>query len=124
MKAMGNRLSQHPVKKVELIAEIEVEVAAGDDLNQDDSVVEAIATDELQDTPDTQPQIKETVTPSEKLVKPSGKSGQPPEQSVKSSEKSLESTEEPVQSLPKKIDFEITNPDDIEIDDKGQLGLF
>jgi len=29
-----------------------------------------------------------------------------------------------VESLPKKIDFEITNPDDIEIDDKGQLGLF
>jgi topoisomerase-4 subunit A len=24
----------------------------------------------------------------------------------------------------KKVDFEITNPDDIEIDDKGQLGLF
>ena len=24
----------------------------------------------------------------------------------------------------KKIDLEITNPDDIEIDDKGQLGLF
>jgi topoisomerase-4 subunit A len=24
----------------------------------------------------------------------------------------------------KKIDFEITNPDDIDIDDKGQLGLF
>jgi topoisomerase-4 subunit A len=25
---------------------------------------------------------------------------------------------------PKKVDFEITNPDDIDIDDKGQLGLF
>jgi topoisomerase-4 subunit A len=24
----------------------------------------------------------------------------------------------------KKIDFEITNPNDIDIDDKGQLGLF
>ena len=24
----------------------------------------------------------------------------------------------------KKIDFEITNPDDLEIDDKGQIGLF
>jgi topoisomerase-4 subunit A len=24
----------------------------------------------------------------------------------------------------KKIDFEITNPDDIDMDDKGQLGLF
>ena len=33
-------------------------------------------------------------------------------------------TEEPVKPQPKKIDFEITNPDDIDIDDKGQLGLF
>ena len=24
----------------------------------------------------------------------------------------------------KKVDFEITNPDDIKIDDKGQLGFF
>jgi topoisomerase-4 subunit A len=126
MKAMGNRLSQHPVKKVELIAEIEAEeeVATGDDLEKDDSVVETIAPGEPQDTPDTQPQIKETVTPSEKLMKPSGKSEQPLGQPVKSSEKSVESNEQPVQSPPKKIDFEITNPDDIEIDDKGQLGLF
>jgi len=27
-------------------------------------------------------------------------------------------------SVIKKIDFEITNPDDIDMDDKGQLGLF
>lgn len=32
--------------------------------------------------------------------------------------------EEPVKQQSKKIDFEITNPDDIDIDDKGQLGLF
>ncbi len=120
MKAMGNRLSQHPIKKVELIAEIEAEdeVAAGDDFEQDDSVVETIVPDEPQDIP----QMEESVKPSEKSP---GKSGQSPEQSVKSSEKSVESIiEEPVQSPPKKIDFEITNPDDIEIDDKGQLGLF
>jgi len=24
----------------------------------------------------------------------------------------------------KKVDFEITNPDELDIDDKGQLGLF
>jgi topoisomerase-4 subunit A len=41
--------------------------------------------------------------------------------------KSVESpkSEESVPPKPiKKVDFEITNPDDIEIDDKGQLGLF
>jgi topoisomerase IV subunit A len=40
------------------------------------------------------------------------------------SDQSVESDSESVQSPSKKIDFEITNPDDIEIDDKGQLGLF
>jgi topoisomerase-4 subunit A len=34
-----------------------------------------------------------------------------------------EPTEEELK-LSKKIDFEITNPDDLDIDDKGQLGLF
>jgi len=29
-----------------------------------------------------------------------------------------------METPPKTIDFEITNPDDIEMDDKGQLGLF
>ena len=34
-----------------------------------------------------------------------------------------ESSKEPEKPV-KKIDFEITNPDDLDIDDKGQLGLF
>jgi topoisomerase-4 subunit A len=36
----------------------------------------------------------------------------------------LESSKEPEKAPVKKIDFEITNPDDLDIDDKGQLGLF
>jgi topoisomerase-4 subunit A len=58
-----------------------------------------------------------------------------PSESVKSNSESVESvqsksvespkSEESVPPKPiKKVDFEITNPDDIEIDDKGQLGLF
>jgi len=43
---------------------------------------------------------------------------------VESTPKSVESPAKSVQSQTKKIDFEITNPGDIEIDDKGQLGLF
>ncbi len=35
-----------------------------------------------------------------------------------------EAADEPPAPPAKKIDFEITNPDDIDIDDKGQIGLF
>ncbi|MDB5063284.1 MAG: gyrase/topoisomerase subunit, partial [Mucilaginibacter sp.] len=38
-------------------------------------------------------------------------------------DKPVEPTES-VESPKKKIDFEITNPDDIDMDDGGQLGLF
>jgi topoisomerase-4 subunit A len=34
-----------------------------------------------------------------------------------------ENVKEPEKPV-KKIDFEITNPDDLDIDDKGQIGLF
>ncbi|MDB5016357.1 MAG: gyrase/topoisomerase subunit, partial [Mucilaginibacter sp.] len=57
------------------------------------------------------------VVKSVQAVKPTEKPEDAPAQSVESPEKSVE-------SLAKKVDFEITNPDDIEIDDKGQLGLF
>ncbi|MDB4904047.1 MAG: gyrA 1 [Mucilaginibacter sp.] len=95
MKAMGNRLSQHPIKKVELIAENDPEEdnEAGNDGNDPNEPIEPDLTDPT--TPATQ-----------------------------SPEKSEESSSEPVQSPPKNIDFEITNPDDIDIDDTGQLGLF
>ncbi len=35
----------------------------------------------------------------------------------------IESAKEPEKPV-KKVDFEITNPDDLDIDDQGQLGLF
>ena len=131
MKAMGNRLSAHVVQSVTLIAEH----------------------DDAEDVPDPQPDSVEdteiTITPEDKTAadlapsldiavntdispvayepaddevaaqdKPKSKSVDSPVQSVKSSE-------EPDQSSPsKKIGFEITNPDDVDIDDKGQLGLF
>jgi len=40
------------------------------------------------------------------------------------SEAPLPEADEPPAPPAKKIDFEITNPDDIDIDDKGQIGLF
>ncbi|MFI5137405.1 MAG: DNA gyrase/topoisomerase IV subunit A [Sphingobacteriales bacterium] len=131
MKAMGNRLSQHTIKKVELIAEIEPEEEIVDeldgDLEQDEVISESIETVEPEEPPVKEPKIKKTERPTEKSVKSSEKSVESPEiKSAESSPKSVESREEKsVESPPpKKIDFEITNPDDIDIDDKGQLGLF
>lgn len=104
MKAMGNRLSQHTVRSVELLQGPEPETT------EEEPVVE-----------------EENEEPS------SGSPESSREGSVESKEDgSAESTSEPVnpqenrsiEPTPKKIDFEITNPDDIDMDDKGQLGLF
>ena len=107
MKAMGNRLSQQIIKKVELIAEIDPEEDETDDTEPEDP------TPDEPITPSDEPASEKTVESAPKSVQP------PPDKSVESSLKS-------VQSPPKKIDFEITNPDDIDldVDDKGQLGLF
>jgi topoisomerase-4 subunit A len=85
MKAMGNRLSQHSIKSVELLSETDPEIPEETDDNEegpDDSAAES------------------------KKQEPEN----PAEQSSSSSAK--------------KIDFEITNPDDINMDDDGQLDLF
>ena len=111
MKAMGNRLSQHPVKKVELIAENEPEVESvdepGGDPGQDEAIFESPETAGTKEITVKEPKIKETESPTEQ-----------------SPEKSVQSPSKPMETPPKTIDFEITNPDDIEMDDKGQLGLF
>ncbi|GAC1307932.1 MAG: DNA gyrase/topoisomerase IV subunit A [Mucilaginibacter sp.] len=135
MKAMGNRLSQHPIKKIELLKEInpEVEMPAAE-INEAEDTEEPIENDAVQldetNAPADIPAIKEEEKPPVAPVKPAesvesqpAKTVQsPPPQSVKSSpQQSVESSPE---SPAKNVDFEITNPDDIEIDDKGQLGLF
>jgi topoisomerase-4 subunit A len=99
MKAMGNRLSQHPIKSVELISD-----GAGAAEVETDPVEEEVA------------------EPSDISEDLSAKSQE--EVSTEPSSKSEESPEQPVNPPSKKIDFEITNPDDIDIDDQGQLGLF
>ncbi len=115
MKAMGNRLSQHPVKSVELMAEIEPpekeEIAAIEEDKTAESAGEETVTDiKTDDDDDTDGDvIADTNAPVDKPVPPA------PSESVESPPQSVQS---------KKIDFEITNPDDIDIDDKGQLGLF
>ena len=61
-----------------------------------------------------------------KKEKPAAEAQEVPEPS-KESPKAKESSpkkETPAAKPVKKVDFEITNPDDIKIDDKGQLGFF
>ncbi|WP_114941032.1 DNA gyrase/topoisomerase IV subunit A [Mucilaginibacter endophyticus] len=100
MKAMGNRLSQHPVKSVELIndginQETESETAEAETETTEEDA--ATSTEVNED----QPEVAQHDEPAE-----------PADQS------------EEAPKPPKKIDFEITNPDDIDMDDQGQLGLF
>lgn len=140
MKAMGNRLSVHQVKSVELITEHDdaedVPDPAPDTIEETEITITGEEKQVADAAPDTEPKpvqsdlanpvvekhsIEPVAEPKSKFVRtePSGsKSGK----SIQSSDQSAESKPESVRS--KKIDFEITNPDDIEIDDKGQLGLF
>jgi topoisomerase-4 subunit A len=108
MKAMGNRLSAHVVKTVELITEH----------------------DDEEDVPDPEPN---SVEDTEVIITPEEKTGTDKVPPVESNDEQTESTKQApmessenksVESPSKKIDFEITNPDDIEMDDNGQLGLF
>ncbi|MGZ3872399.1 MAG: DNA gyrase/topoisomerase IV subunit A [Mucilaginibacter sp.] len=137
MKAMGNRLSQQVVKSVELIAEIEVEEEIQDGTTEEETADKA---DAITDTADEAPAVpveKEVIEePPVKpqppvAIKPKPVSTPVEEKPLpfheKSTEKPADHPAEPTAAPAppaKKIDFEITNPDDIDIDDKGQLGLF
>ncbi len=131
MKAMGNRLSQLPIKSIELIATEEVvEEIAETEVDSEAEVEEedVVADDGNEETVEEEPEQQEAPKvelPKEEAVKPLAPPAEPTrEESVESPPKSVQSPEKPAPSQPKKIDFEITNPDDIDIDDKGQLGLF
>jgi topoisomerase-4 subunit A len=114
MKAMGNRISQHPVKSVELLAEInpvteepEPELVVEESPEAEEQSEPAVEANDEPAESSSQQAESSPIEPVELLI----------EKSVEPSPKSDE--------LPhKKIDLEITNPDDIDIDDKGQLGLF
>ena len=90
LKAMGNRISQFPVSKIELVP----------DNNEEDNFVT-----EEQNAPEVAIENEPNNTPIQQT-----------ENEIINEEKS--------NKVPKKIDFEITNPNDIDLDDKGQLGLF
>ncbi|MES2427400.1 MAG: DNA gyrase/topoisomerase IV subunit A [Bacteroidota bacterium] len=120
MKAMGNRLSQHAIQSVVLVSEINAveeepqqnETEVAEEQEEDNTIV---AEEPEVDTEDPAPVVKEVEKP---------KAEAPVEKPVEEKSKATEPPviQEEVQH--KKVDFEITNPDDIDIDDKGQLGLF
>ncbi|NVM63915.1 topoisomerase-4 subunit A [Mucilaginibacter sp. SG538B] len=101
MKAMGNRLSQHPIKSVELISDGTGEPETTEEAENEVTEITAEASG-----PTEPAELTEETEQEEKQTKPTEQTGDTPAKP------------------PKKIDFEITNPDDIDIDDQGQLGLF
>jgi topoisomerase-4 subunit A len=111
MKAMGNRLSAHPIQTIELIAEHDdaedVPDPAPDSI--EDTEPDVIAEDKP--APDVAPPaVPKPQFVSKPVVKPTPEAA--PSQVSK--------LDKPV----KNVDLEITNPDDIKIDDKGQSRLF
>jgi topoisomerase-4 subunit A len=103
-KAMGNRLSTHEVKTVTLLVSEEPE-----------PIIVASPTPEVPEVEDTIALVDETMTPSTNV---------PENEEVQEvAAPQPEAAPEPIKPA-KEIGFEITNPDDVDIDDKGQLGLF
>ncbi len=132
MKAQGNRLSPHEVKTIELIAEPEPEeeevadVAETVEESEEEEEVAVAPTVAVPDAEENKPTAvagNTEETTNEKPApedKPAPLIEKKPEPLVEKPVPPAEQEDKPV----KKIDFEITNPDDIDIDDKGQLGLF
>ncbi|WCT15054.1 DNA gyrase/topoisomerase IV subunit A [Mucilaginibacter jinjuensis] len=109
MKAMGNRLSAHTIQTIELIAEHDDEEDVPDPApdSVEDTEPDVVAEDKP--APDVAPSAKPQFV-SKSVVKPTSEPA--PD--------NIPETDKPV----KDVDFEITNPDDIKIDDKGQSSLF
>lgn len=130
MKAMGNRLSAHPIQTIGLIAEHDDEADVPDPAPGSISAtgMEIIGNDKL-----SIDVIPEKAVIPQAIVAPVNPLPTVAPENIVSEEQAIEG-DEPTVTEPavkevaakpaKNIDFEITNPDDINIDDKGQLGLF
>jgi topoisomerase-4 subunit A len=130
MKAMGNRLSQHEVKSIEILestideeeidADVETTIAEKNVAAADDSLEISVISSE------SKPKfIQEVQLDSAKEPEKASESNlnESDEVSQAFPEIQVESAKEPEKST-KQVDFEITNPDDLDIDDQGQIGLF
>lgn len=128
MKAMGNRLSQHEVKKIELLTETEEEVealqAATVAAEHEEPVSISSSGDEVVEVFDHH-EGGGTHMASEKSSLAIDITDEELESKInEEAAGETDKTSAELQKTTRKIDFEITNPDDVDIDDKGQLGLF
>lgn len=101
MKAQGNRLSFHTVQKIKLLSD-----------EKDLSITEQPALNETT-THETPIEVEKSAPEKSATEKETEKSKAEPTEKT-------EPKSAPVDDIP----FEITNPDDIQIDNNGQLGLF
>ena len=131
IKAMGNRISPHLVQSVRLLSEYTDEEIAPDEepgSDEDDGISETpegIVVPEAEVVKVPVKKARPAEPKAETIVQPENKAVESPTNSEEGAQQKVEPPVEPVPPHQvKKIDFEITNPDDIEIDDKGQLGLF
>lgn len=151
LKANGNRLSPHDIQKVTLeepeIVEEEVEEPVVED-GEDDGQVDEGNSEAEENAPEendtagddtetelTEKPVAEKPKPKFERTEPVAKTEKPEvaektevekpkSEPVKKEEAKAEEKPETEEKPAKKVDFEITNPDDIDMDDKGQLGLF
>ena len=118
LKAQGNKLSQHDVQKVTLISE--VNDAVEEVLEEIEEIDGADGVDEPGN--EEEPAIEDVVAEAKEIETKVDQSKKPVEEPKPEVAKKPEFVSTPKEV--KKISFEITNPDEIKLDDKGQLGLF
>ncbi|OAQ40455.1 DNA topoisomerase IV [Pedobacter psychrophilus] len=117
IKAQGNKLSQNDVQKIELISEI------NDREEVQEEEIEEICIDEEEEITDEDAIKSELLKVESKTFEEEiTKKEEEKKETIKPEEIKPKFTSTPKQE--KKIDFEITNPDDIKLDDKGQTKLF
>jgi topoisomerase-4 subunit A len=124
MRANGNRLTPHEIKNLEILNAEEVDTVieqAPEDVSSPagDALMPEIFENSTEDLKLEHADVVELIEVAEEIP-------------VKVEEESIDVLPNPPEIVPKpkkpwgkkKIDLEITNPDDIDLDDKGQLGLF
>ncbi|HUH17726.1 DNA gyrase/topoisomerase IV subunit A [Albibacterium sp.] len=112
MKAQGNRLSSYDIVKVELLS-----------VEEDDDAEETNVPSDPNPSPQNgqQTPTEEGKVAEEREAKDSDSIGENEEKTKADSKDSSIPSEKKVSP---KLDLEITNPDEIEIDNKGQINLF
>ena len=141
-KANGNRLSTHDVQKVSLEEPVEVEEEAERAKAKDQSEEEAedkVETERSKNKDQSEEEAEDKIETERSKTKGEGELKEKAEQVAATNDKTFkeklteqslkeeiekeEKPSEPPKPV-KKIDLEITNPNDIDIDKKGQFGMF